>query len=1277
MTERDYRYKAFISYRHADNKEPGRQWATWLHQAIETYEVPVELVGKTNGRGEKIQSRIFPIFRDEEELPANADLGNSIASALDSTSVLIVLCSPRAVASTYVAEEIEYFKKLGRSDRIIAAIIDGEPNASWDEEKLAGTFTPEDECFPLPLQFEYDKQGNRTQKRAEPIAADFRINNKGTIEQAWTSIEAYRQHLKVKQQKPKNEVEDKAESYQKQQRLMLLKIIAGVLGVPLGELTQRDKEYQFELERQKTKKLRRWLSVVAILSVIAIGAGITATFKQKEAEEQRLVAQANERKASSERDQALKNQSYFLLDAARQNNEDGFFDKAMLLSLNAIPGIYGGNRPIVEKGHFLREAISKNKKISELGLTEHAIFSPDGKFILTAKEREVTLLSSKNGQLLKTFTTTSPVKTITFSPNSKIIAITSDDVKLFSTASGQQLQALVHDVVESLFCVFSPNNEIIVTAAGKQVALWSQESGKQKQLLELEGTAVFAKFSPNGEVLATVSSNDEVALWEVATAKKLHSIPLQIMNSMTNQNIIDFSIDSKRIVITGMNPSMWSIDTGQKVFSLSEDDLDVAISADFSPQGDSVVIAYNSLTESKAIIWGLNFGDKKGEFSHQGAVQSAVFSADGNTLLTASDDKTSAVWDISSGEKLHSYSHEGIVKFAAFDAKNKNILTLSAKDEVDLLETKATLWSLKDMENRRVFKHGGGDIAISHDGNHLVTSSKTRNAVIWSLKNDDSIAKLDIPYGPNAIIFSPDDQFIVTADRKEVKIWSVKSGQIHQTFKHRNVIDLSFSNDGHLLVSRSENIVAVWSLKDGDYNQILKLKGKMILANLSPNNKQLMTASADVLELWSLESSEKLLAIPAEYEITDAAFNHDGTKMVVSSSSTRIYSVSTGERIIELGSRLTFHRLYYHLNSNLLLTLDHSPKATLWNTQTGHRIRDFVHNGLWVSVENATISADGKLLATIDSTNIIIIWDINTGEKLKVLEFELGNLNIAFTPDSQFLITGTDTQATLWPLYRTNLASAAISMLPKNRTCLTPSERQLHFLSNLEDLDWHKRQCPQYSKAKQATEQLYSAVSNDNLQLVKQLLAQGGDVNFVSSSEWHKSPLVIAASKLNKLMIKALIEAGADISIPGALHAAVVSGAIEHEEQDLPFVPDDKNAEIAQYLLDMGVDIDQEVDGINTALLFSIQYNRPTVFKVLLNHGADVNKANSQGVLPIEMAIQKGHVDMVQQLILKSANTSLMTSNGESMLETAIKLEHIKLEDKEKIIALLKANLGG
>jgi hypothetical protein len=62
-------------------------------------------------------------------LPADADLTRNIRQALENSALLVVICSPRAVQSRFVAEEIRYFKELGKADRILALMIDGEPNA--------------------------------------------------------------------------------------------------------------------------------------------------------------------------------------------------------------------------------------------------------------------------------------------------------------------------------------------------------------------------------------------------------------------------------------------------------------------------------------------------------------------------------------------------------------------------------------------------------------------------------------------------------------------------------------------------------------------------------------------------------------------------------------------------------------------------------------------------------------------------------------------------------------------------------------------------------------------------------------------------------------------------------------------------------------------------------------------------------------------------------------------------------------------------------------------
>lgn len=290
-------YWCFISYRHADNKDPGRQWATWMHQQIETYEVPEDLVGTVNERGQTIPERIFPVFRDEEELPADADLGSPIYRALDRSLFLLVLCSPRAVESTYVADEITYFKKLGRSNCVLAAMLEGEPNASWDEGKRKAGVDPKRECFPEPLQFLVDENGelDRTQ-RAEPIAADFRLPNGS---QGWTSPEAFRQSISPNV--PKSKIDELVNVYQKQCELARLKIIAGILGVPLGTLTKRDKAYQLEKERKRAKIFRSVATALGLLAIAATGAGVYAFLKREE-------AVANQGKAETATELAIQNQ---------------------------------------------------------------------------------------------------------------------------------------------------------------------------------------------------------------------------------------------------------------------------------------------------------------------------------------------------------------------------------------------------------------------------------------------------------------------------------------------------------------------------------------------------------------------------------------------------------------------------------------------------------------------------------------------------------------------------------------------------------------------------------------------------------------------------------------------------------------------------------------------------------------------------------------------------------------------------------------------------------
>ena len=142
-------YKAFISYRHTS---PDQDIAKKLHTQIETYGIPASLK-KSLGI-----SKMGRVFRDQEELPLSSNLGDDIHQALDNSEWLICICSPRYLESKWCLEELRYFLSLGRRDRVLTILAEGEPADSFPEE----------------LRF---REENGVKVEAEPLAADVRAES--------------------------------------------------------------------------------------------------------------------------------------------------------------------------------------------------------------------------------------------------------------------------------------------------------------------------------------------------------------------------------------------------------------------------------------------------------------------------------------------------------------------------------------------------------------------------------------------------------------------------------------------------------------------------------------------------------------------------------------------------------------------------------------------------------------------------------------------------------------------------------------------------------------------------------------------------------------------------------------------------------------------------------------------------------------------------------------------------------------------------------------------
>lgn len=222
-------YRAFISYSHADTAV-----ARWLHRTLETYRIPSRLVGRTTAVGE-VPARLTPIFRDRDELSASGDLSGSLRQALEASMFLLVVASPAAARSRWVDEEVRHFKQVHGEGRVLALIATGHPGS---EDEL--------ECYPPSLRLRVAADGSLGSEPAEPLAVDLRPGGDG-------------------------------------KRMSRLKLVAGLTGLPLDALVQRE----------AARRHRRITAVAAASVVLAMGMSVLALMAvrgQAEAERQRAEA---------------------------------------------------------------------------------------------------------------------------------------------------------------------------------------------------------------------------------------------------------------------------------------------------------------------------------------------------------------------------------------------------------------------------------------------------------------------------------------------------------------------------------------------------------------------------------------------------------------------------------------------------------------------------------------------------------------------------------------------------------------------------------------------------------------------------------------------------------------------------------------------------------------------------------------------------------------------------------------------------------------------------
>ncbi len=149
-------------------------------------------------------------------------------------------------------------------------------------------------------------------------------------------------------------------------------------------------------------------------------------------------------------------------------------------------------------------------------------------------------------------------------------------------------------------------------------------------------------------------------------------------------------------------------------------------------------------------------------------------------------------------------------------------------------------------------------------------------------------------------------------------------------------------------------------------------------------------------------------------ELESAKFSPDGKELAaIGGNIALLWDVTSGKLLRTFtGHTDGILQLAFSPDGNELLTGSFDKTARLWDVASGKLLRTFTDPDIFI-VTSATFAPDGRSIAT--GGDAVRIWDRATGTELRRIAIISGTNDIAFSPDSKDVLTGSaNTSVELW-----------------------------------------------------------------------------------------------------------------------------------------------------------------------------------------------------------------------------------------------------------------------
>ena len=609
-------------------------------------------------------------------------------------------------------------------------------------------------------------------------------------------------------------------------------------------------------------------------------------------------------------------------------------------------------------------------------------FSPDGRFLASAKGGEVTLWELATGTESSVLHT-DPAQTvdrITFSPTGNRLAAVLDDVEIAIWDLGQDTRnTMLPQTGQAVTGIaFSADGNLLASVGtGPQATVWDLAARQQRQTLSSPTAAPITgvAFSPVGNTLAAADEDANISLWDLDSgADRVLSGHADLVKRLL------FSPNGARLASEGMDGQIivWGLQPGQEPVSLSArvDTLDAGLA--FSRDG---ALLASVAVNDDVLLWDVKSGALIQALEGHGAlVRELAFSASWQTLGSVAADGRVIVWNLPAGVQRFAIQvpttggdvsvsavepTATIASGAASDNPSLSTVTAGGPEASASTRTAAPASGVGKKLSKRIRA-----LAVSTDGSK-VAAATDNGLVRLGVGADDHLSdeSANTLAGATGLAFSAIRGSLYSVSRDtQLRRWSSQNGQLLQALhghEHPITAVAVSHNDRYVATAGEETRILVWS-ETGKLVRVLNAHRDFVNAvAFNPKKLELASAGRDgLILLWSPEQQEPIRALLGHAGAVNAlAYSNDGRTLASGSadSTVKLWSVSDGRQLANLAHSAPVRAVAVSRNDRYLASAADDTRISIWDLKAGGTLVKTLTGGSDLVASLAFLPAEGSL----------------------------------------------------------------------------------------------------------------------------------------------------------------------------------------------------------------------------------------------------------------------------------------------------------------------------